>query len=51
MARLALVVIRELPHHVTQGGNGWAQTFFGDDDYWLYLDLLRKHCAEAEVGI
>ena len=51
MARLARVVIPDLPHHVTQRGNGRAQTFFGDDDYQLYLDLLRKHCTEAEVGI
>lgn len=51
MARLARVVIPDLPHHVTQRGNGRAQTFFGDDDYRLYLDLLRKHCTEAEVGI
>jgi len=51
MARLARVVIPGLPHHVTQRGNGRAQTFFNDDDYRLYLDLLRKHCTEAEVGI
>ncbi|MEO3430501.1 transposase [Pelagibius sp. CAU 1746] len=51
MARLARVVIPNLPHHVTQRGNGRAQTFFSDDDYRLYLDLLRKHCTEAEVSI
>ncbi|MEO3430493.1 transposase [Pelagibius sp. CAU 1746] len=51
MARLARVVIPDLPHHVTQRGNGRAQTFFSDDDYRLYLDLLRKHCTEAEVSI
>lgn len=51
MARLARIVIPHLPHHVTQRGNGRAQTFFSDDDYQLYLDLLRKHCTEAEVSI
>jgi putative transposase len=51
MARLARVVIPNLPHHVTQRGNGRAQTFFSDDDYRLYLDLLGKHCTEAEVSI
>jgi putative transposase len=51
MARLARVVIPNLPHHVTQRGNGRAQTFFCDDDYRLYLDLLRKHCTEAQVRI
>jgi putative transposase len=45
------VVIPDLPHHVTQRGNGRAQTFFCDDDYRLYLDLLRKHCAEARVSV
>src|SRR6266576_2212747 len=40
MARLARLVIPGLPHHVTQRGNGRARTFFGDDDYALYRDLL-----------
>lgn len=51
MARLARIVIPHLPHHVTQRGNGRSQTFFSDDDYRLYLDLLGKHCTAAEVGI
>ena len=45
------MVIPHLPHHVTQRGSGQAQTFFSDDDYQLYLNLLRKHCTEAEVSI
>ena len=45
MARLAHVVIPGLPHHVTQRGNGGARTFFGDDDYALYRDLLAASCA------
>jgi hypothetical protein len=32
MARLARVVIPGHPHHVTQGGNGRARTFFGEGD-------------------
>ena len=51
MARLARVVIPGLPHHVTQRGNGRAKTFFGDDDYALYRDLLATHCHAAEVEI
>ncbi len=51
MARLARIVIPNLPHHVTQLGNGRAQTFFKNDDYQLYLDLLSEHCAAAEVSI
>jgi len=51
MARLARVVIPGLPHHVTQRGNGRARTFFGEDDYRLYRDLLASHCRAAEVEI
>jgi putative transposase len=51
MARLARVVVPGLPHHVTQRGNGRARTFFGDDDYGLYRDLLATHCDAAEVEI
>jgi putative transposase len=51
MGRLARVVIPGLPHHVTQRGNGRARTFFGDEDYALYRDLLASHCHAAEVDI
>jgi putative transposase len=51
MARLARVVIPGHPHHVTQRGNGRAQTFFGDDDYALYRDLLAAHCRAAGVEV
>lgn len=50
MARLARVAIPYLSHYVTQRGNGRAETFFCDDDYRLYLDLLRKHCTEAQAS-
>ena len=49
--RLARVVIPGLPHHVTQRGNGRARTFFGDDDYALYRDLLAASCRAADVEI
>src|SRR4051794_37727439 len=51
MARLARVVIPGHPHHVTQRGNGRARTFFGDDDYALYRDLLAEHCRAADVEV
>ena len=51
MARLARLVIPGLPHHVTQRGNGRAQTFFGDADYALYRDSLAESCRAARVGI
>lgn len=51
MARLARVVLPGLAHHVTQRGNGRQRTFFLDDDYALYRDLLREHCARAGVAV
>ena len=42
MARMARVVVSGLPHHVTQRGNRRQQTFFSDDDYRAYLDLLQQ---------
>ena len=51
MARRARAVFPGVPHHVTQCGNGRAQTFFGDDDYRLYRDLLAEHAAEAGVEV
>lgn len=51
MARLARVVIPGLPHHVTQRGNGGARTFFSDEDFALYRDLLGAACRAAEVEV
>lgn len=51
MARLARAIFPGHPHHVTQRGNGRAQTFFCDEDYALYRDLLGVHCAAAGVEI
>jgi putative transposase len=51
MARLARVVVPGHPHHVTQRGNGGARTFFDDDDYALYRDLLAENCRAAGVEV
>jgi putative transposase len=51
MARLARAVFPGVPHHVTQRGNGRAQTFFSDDDYRLYRDLLAEQTAAAGVEV
>ena len=51
LSRLARVVIPGVPHHVTQRGNSRAQTFFDKADYRVYLDLLARHCATAEVAV
>ena len=51
MARIARIVVPDLPHHVTQRGNRRQQTFFSDDDYRLYVELLGEHCSQAGVSI
>ena len=51
MGRLARVVVPGLAHHVTQRGNRRLPTFFQDDDYRLYLDLLAEECRRHEVAI
>lgn len=51
MARLARAVFPDLPHHVTQRGNGRAQTFFSEDDYRAYRDLLAEHAQAAGVKV
>ena len=48
---MARAVFAGLPHHVTQRGNGRAQTFFGEEDYQLYRDLLAEHAAAAGVEV
>jgi putative transposase len=45
MARLARIVIPEVPHHVTQRGNRRLPVFFTDDDRRAYLALLAEACA------
>src|ERR1700737_1858703 len=51
MARLARVIVPETPYHVTQRGNGRERTFFSDDDFALYRDLLGEACRDAKVGV
>ncbi|NQU43198.1 hypothetical protein HQ520_07920 [bacterium] len=51
MARLARVITRGFPHHVTQRGNRRQPTFFQDDDYGAYVDFLREQCAAYGVGV
>ncbi len=51
MSRLARIVLPHIPHHVTQRGNGRAQTFFCDDDYRSYRNLLVEHCQRHGVSV
>jgi putative transposase len=51
MARLSRVVIPDFPHHVTQRGNGRAQTFFSDEDYAHYRYWLGETCRSNGVEL
>ena len=51
MARLPRVVVPGMPHHVTQRGNRRQETFFIEDDYEAYLDLMADRCREEGLGI
>lgn len=51
MPRSARLVVPGIPHHVTQRGNRRQQTFFSDEDYRLYIKLLRFWCDRVETEI
>ena len=49
MARLARLVIPDVPHHITQRGNRRQPVFFGDEDYAAYRDLVAAACVAQGV--
>lgn len=51
MARMARVVIPNIPHHVTQRGNRRQRVFFGDSDYQFYKSLLARYCRKESVQV
>jgi putative transposase len=51
MARLVRIVAPGLPHLVTQRGNGGEQTFFCDEDYQSYVELMGQWCDTYKVKI
>ncbi|MEA3361695.1 MAG: transposase [Thermodesulfobacteriota bacterium] len=51
MARIARIVAPDYPHHITQRGNRRQQTFFCEDDYLVYIDLMAKWCRHYKVDI
>jgi putative transposase len=51
MPRIARVVVPGIPHHVTQRGNRRLQTFFTDEDYAAYRDLIATGCRQARVQV
>jgi len=51
MARLARLVIPGLPYHVTQRGNRRGTTFFEDDDFRIYREMLAEAASGAATKI
>lgn len=49
MARLARIVLPDVPHHVTQRGNRRLPVFFHDDDRELYLGLLAEAARASDT--
>jgi putative transposase len=48
---MARVVVPGIPHHVVQRGNRRQQTFFSDDDYRYYLDLLSRWSEKSGLSV
>jgi putative transposase len=51
MPRIARVVAQNVPHHVTQRGNGRQPVFRRADDYLLYIDLLRHYSTRYHLSV
>jgi putative transposase len=51
MPRIARVVVPGYPHHVTQRGNRRLRTFFCEEDYQAYIDLMREWCSRCAVEV
>ena len=51
MARIARAVAPGYPHHITQRGNRRQQTFFCEDDYLAYIELMAEWCRKYRVEI
>jgi len=48
---MARVIAEGMPHHITQRGNRRQQTFFSEDDYKAYLELMAEWCGKHKVEI
>jgi len=49
MARIARIVVVNIPHHIVQRGNRRQQVFFNDDDRKAYLDYLKIYAKPAGI--
>jgi putative transposase len=51
MPRLPRPVVADVPLHIIQRGNNRLQCFFGDSDYLVYLDLLKRCAFQADCRV
>jgi len=51
MAGMAHVVVPNYPHHVTQRGNRRQKTFFCEDDYRYYIDLMSEFSRQSGTEV
>jgi len=51
MARIARIVVPNVPHHVTQRGNRRQTVFFGAEDYRKYLELIKDFTVQEGVDV
>ena len=51
MVRIARVIAAGIPHHVTQRGNRRMTTFFRDEDYSAYINLMAEWCRKCCVKV
>ncbi len=51
MSRIARIVLKEIPYHITERGNARQRVFFDEWDCRLYLDLLRHYAASAGLRL
>ncbi len=50
MARIARIVIPNIPHHITQRGNRSQKVLFSNKDKKFYLNLLDEHAKAAGLS-
>ena len=51
MARTARIVAPGMAHHITQRGNRKIETFLREEDYEVYLALMKTFCDRHRVRI
>jgi len=51
MPRIARSVAVDYPHHITQRGNNRTTVFFDDEDYWFYVNTLKRYSQKYKLEI